>query len=889
MIVVIILKPSNVMIETDDAGRRHPVIMDFGIARETGANTGLTEAGLVMGTPGYMSPEQARGEVGQVDRRADVYSLGATLYDLLTGTPPFDGEALVDVLLKVLHQDPIPPRMLVASIPSDLETITLKCLAKESSQRYDSARALADDLQRYLDGEPIVARKSSLQHRLRRHIKKNKVLWAICCASFGWLLVLGIGAVRERMAAAEQRQRGAQQLARAQQLGQDIKEIEWCMRAVYELPLHDTTYEQGLILQRIAKLEQQADALGGEGGKLASYAIGRGYLALHESERAYEHLMQSWQSGNDSGELHYAIGRALGQKYYDSLHALTRTGGRTWQEARRQALSTQLLQPATYHLMQSPAGQLESVSYLKGLLAFYKQESAAALQYADRALAESPWLYEAIQLKGDILYERAEKHLFSDKKQEGLELLKQALDHYDHAVTVGRSDRSLYDIRAAAWLEYCQRLYERGALTAEIQKLALQASQDAITVSPKKTNGYQYAASIHVLIGQGLLDSGQDPRNEVKQLVAVAQEGIRQNSADAFLYNALGSGLLLTLFYEEQHKLPYSVSITDAISYQRQALAANSEFPWAHNDLAGAFLFRANSLIDNGKDPAADLQLAVASEEEALRLFPTYGTALSNQIYFHYIAANHKSDHNLDPRADIKSAIVSGDICRIRKPDLIDCYSNLALAHYALAKYLFFHDQDYVNTEAEIQLALANLATAAKHGDKSLDHQQGLSSVYVLRAQLQLVQSAEAPAFDEATAQAQQALASCSQLSAKDARCLLLSAELAQLQFRVALDQHRATPLALQQLLDSAQLAVEKNLGSSQALASLAQAHALAAQYAQKKRQHGKEQAAWAACEQAVIQSLAKDKTLAAAVRAAQTLEAHKASALAPKVVPQQK
>jgi hypothetical protein len=95
----------------------------------------------------------------------------------------------------------------------------------------------------------------------------------------------------------------------------------------------------------------------------------------------------------------------------------------------------------------------------------------------------------------------------------------------------------------------------------EVQQQALKASQDAITVSPKKTNGYQYATSIHVLIGQGLLDSGQDPRNEVKQLVAVAQEGIRQNSADAFLYNALGSGLLLTLFYEEQHKLPYSVSV----------------------------------------------------------------------------------------------------------------------------------------------------------------------------------------------------------------------------------------------------------------------------------------------------------------------------------------
>ena len=122
-----------------------PVIMDFGLARETGESTGLTQTGQMMGTLAYMSPEQARGDVRRLDRRTDVHSLGATLYDLLTGRPPLSAIGLVAVLYALVNRDPPDPRRYVKELPADLCTIVLKCLAKEPSERYDSAKELGED------------------------------------------------------------------------------------------------------------------------------------------------------------------------------------------------------------------------------------------------------------------------------------------------------------------------------------------------------------------------------------------------------------------------------------------------------------------------------------------------------------------------------------------------------------------------------------------------------------------------------------------------------------------------------------------------------------------------------------------------------------------------
>ncbi|HOX00825.1 MAG TPA: protein kinase [Candidatus Paceibacterota bacterium] len=148
------LKPSNVLIDAQD----QPRVTDFGLAKRFEGESQVTFTGQVLGSPSYIPPEQALGKRGKVSRQSDVYALGATLYHLLTGRPPFQGESLTDTLEQVLNSDPVAPRLLNPGLPLDLETICLKCMEKEPARRYASAQAVADELDRFLQQEPILAR-----------------------------------------------------------------------------------------------------------------------------------------------------------------------------------------------------------------------------------------------------------------------------------------------------------------------------------------------------------------------------------------------------------------------------------------------------------------------------------------------------------------------------------------------------------------------------------------------------------------------------------------------------------------------------------------------------------------------------------------------------------
>jgi WD40 repeat protein len=189
------LKPANILLAVDSgqstlnsedqspaSSLSTPKITDFGLAKRLDRDAGQTRSGTILGTPSYMAPEQAAGQARDVAPAADVYALGAILYELLTGRPPFKAAFVLDTLEQVRNQEPVPPSRLQPGVPRDLETICLKCLRKEASRRYASAQALADDLRRFREGKPIQARPVSAGERLWKWARRQPAVAALSAA-----------------------------------------------------------------------------------------------------------------------------------------------------------------------------------------------------------------------------------------------------------------------------------------------------------------------------------------------------------------------------------------------------------------------------------------------------------------------------------------------------------------------------------------------------------------------------------------------------------------------------------------------------------------------------------------------------------------------------------
>ena len=241
------LKPANVLLAADDT----PRITDFGLAKMLDSESRLTRSDLILGSPSYMAPEQAEGRSREVGPAADIYALGSILYELLVGRPPFRGTTVLETLDQVKGSEPVPPSRLVPRPPPDLETICLKCLQKEPGRRYADGAALSEDLQRFLQGRTILARRASAVERAKRWCRRNKVLAALI-GGIVFSLVLGTTcatyfALRSRASALEAESRALVALYSATVARQ--KAVEAHQKAV---EAHDLSarleFERGLAL-----------------------------------------------------------------------------------------------------------------------------------------------------------------------------------------------------------------------------------------------------------------------------------------------------------------------------------------------------------------------------------------------------------------------------------------------------------------------------------------------------------------------------------------------------------------------------------------------------------------------------------------------------------------
>ena len=392
------LKPANIMVETGAHGPK-PTILDFGLAKGLEA-TGLTVQGQVIGTTHYMAPEQARGEHDRVGRRTDVYGLGATLHRVLTGRPPFGETEGPEAVRRTLEDDLPSLTRLVPDLPRDLDTIVQKCMGKDPAGRYPSALSVAEDLRRWREGEPILARRPTFSYRAVKWSHRHRLVVGVAAVALAGLVGMGGVAIH---AASTARARARY----AQHFGQEAERIEALVRYAYLLPRHDIRPELAQVKARLLALETLARRVGTAAEAPAQYALGRAWLALEDAEKARIHLERARVGGVTGPDLALAQGRALGSLFQHQMELARRIPQPDLRAARVADLDRRFRQPALELLEQGMPASVATPDFHRALMAFHAGHEEEALALARKAAQAQPWLYEACFLEAEILLAQA--------------------------------------------------------------------------------------------------------------------------------------------------------------------------------------------------------------------------------------------------------------------------------------------------------------------------------------------------------------------------------------------------------------------------------------------------------------------------------------------------
>jgi predicted Ser/Thr protein kinase len=663
------VKPGNVLVVGEADGAAHPYVLDFGIARELAA-PGATLTSVIAGTPPYMAPEQARGEA--LDRRTDVYALGVTLYRLLSGKLPFPDMGSIETLTHVLADDPPPLRQAAPQVAADLEAIVMKCLEKLPGRRYPTARALADDLVRFLDGEPVLARRQTLLYRLAKKARKNRALVGVSAAALLAVLIATGWAVRERL-------QTARRAALAQRFGREEERFEWALRAAHELPLHDTSPERGAVRAAIERLEREVQGLPAALRAPGDAAIGRGYLALGDEELARRHLERAWQAGYHAPELAYTLGLSLVHAYQE---ALARARLARDDAERRLALddaNRRLRDPALDYLRSSRAGDLVASEYLEALLAFLAGDSAVTRQKTAAAIARLPWLYEALALEGQSW--RATADRAHDETERGA-AMGHAAAALERAVRLGGSD-------ARNYLGLCETESERlqtaisgpGVGVQALGDRAVGACDAALRSEPRNAPALVRKAEALALLAGFELDHGADPEPRLREAEAAARAAVRLRGGLAEPYRALAGVFSLRGRALRMHGGDVRQALKPAIGNLEQALALEPNDWQSLAVLGGALGQRGMQESEHGEDATASFAGSAAALRRAAALEPRLYTT------YYYLGRTYGDwGEYLTARGKDATAVQERAVAAYRqaiaiKPDYAQAYNSLGAVY----------------------------------------------------------------------------------------------------------------------------------------------------------------------------------------------------------------
>ena len=607
------VKPGNVLVEEGLEGKRHALLGDFGLARaEEG---GLSRTGVPAGTLEYMSPEQLLGD-GPVDFRSDIYSLGATLYGILVGRPPFrsgarpgDGDPW-DLFRRVLEEEPKPVHRAAPGTPRELGMVVSRAMSKSPASRYPTAEAFAEDLGRFLSGEPVQARPPSIPRRMVKWARRNRTAArALAAAGLAILVATGFAAWTSRRAAIA--------ALEASRIGADAERMESLIRKEELLPVHDLTPAYEKIRSEMQRLSAGSKAVA---SGATEFALGRGHQLLGNPGAAHPHLLRAWNLGFRGPDVALALGEVEGQIYALELLALGRFDDPGKKQALADDLGRRYRDPAVQRLRSLEAATESDRLLIAARLALVERRFDEAAATARAAASAGADALEAGELEGRAMLDGAWARYEQRDLKGTSERAAAARESLERTVVVGRSAPGPRLLLARArLLQYRLEAHTAGLKLAPLDAI-VPVLRETEAIHPGSAELRVVWSALEVARGDALLAAGQDPGQAMRAAVAQAERAVAVASDKRQPYLQLANACAsLAIRIADTGGDPQAVFDQGvAAAMGARALAPESHGPYFN--LAYLRTARAAWLAAHGEDARAEAEAALADARKMLEI-----------------------------------------------------------------------------------------------------------------------------------------------------------------------------------------------------------------------------------------------------------------------------